>query len=452
MSMDCAISVENAGKAYRIWETPASRLTAPLLESAAGLLPAGPGRWMQEKAAESYRDFWALRDVTFSVRRGEAVGIIGRNGSGKSTLLQMIAGTLRPTCGTVRVNGRVAALLELGSGFNPDFTGRENVFLNAAVLGLSRAETTARFGAITDFADIGAFIDQPVKTYSSGMMMRLAFATQTAIEPEILIVDEALSVGDFYFQQKCFKRIAELRTRGTTLLFVSHDMASVRDLCSRALYLRKGQAIHFGESQGAIARYYREDDPAAATETAPPAAATAAPASLASAELAAAMVHAIWKQEPAAISPDAAAGFLAIEIMDEQGRPALKHRMGSSATIRGYVRAQRDTKIHLALELKNRHGQLVSSLGTRLAGCGPVDIKAGETWCMSAQIRLGLESGLYSFQLGLGTPHVQPNLGVRFAESPWLGPLTIDWDYTAEQAPFLGMFDLPAKIQVARVN
>jgi lipopolysaccharide transport system ATP-binding protein len=252
---DPVISVKNVSKAYRIWENPASRLTAPLLETTGGILPGAPGRWLKSRAAKSYRDFWALKDVSFELNRGEAVGIIGRNGSGKSTLLQIIAGTLQPTEGKVKVNGRVAALLELGSGFNPEFTGRENVYLNATVLGLSRAEIDQRFDSVAAFADIGDFIEQPVKTYSSGMIVRLAFAVSVAVRPDILVVDEALSVGDAAFQRKCYRRIEELRERGCTFLFVSHDLNAVSNLCSRALLLDQGKALFWGEAQECGNRY-----------------------------------------------------------------------------------------------------------------------------------------------------------------------------------------------------
>jgi lipopolysaccharide transport system ATP-binding protein len=259
MSDDIVISVENVSKAYRIWEDPGARLKSPLLDGLARLLPTGsPGRnRLQAKAAAYYRDFYALKDISFQVRKGESVGIIGRNGSGKSTLLQIIAGTLQPTTGSVRVRGRVAALLELGSGFNPEFTGRENVYLNAAVLGLSRAETDAKFDSIAAFADIGDFLDQPVKTYSSGMMMRLAFAVQTAVEPDILIVDEALSVGDEAFQRKCFARLERLKERGTGLLFVSHGAAQIIELCGEAIWLNCGRIEAAGPPKTVVNLYHR---------------------------------------------------------------------------------------------------------------------------------------------------------------------------------------------------
>lgn len=450
MADDIVIKADQLSKAYRIWTDPSQRLISPLFAEAGRWLPGSAGRALNQKAAAGYRDFFALQDVSFEVKRGEAVGIIGRNGSGKSTLLQIIAGTMQATRGSAKIKGRVAALLELGSGFNPEFTGRENVYLNGAVLGLTRREVDARFDDIAAFADIGEFMDQSVKTYSSGMMVRLAFAVQTSVEPDIFIVDEALSVGDFFFQQKCFKRIAALRARGTTLLFVSHDMGSVRDLCSRTLYLRAGQAVFFGDSQQAIARFYREDDPAAAPT------AMVAPATvsslMAASSLESALAHTIWKQDPATLATDAPAALLTVEVLNENKEPALKHRMGGTATIRSYIHARQDAEVHVAVEFKNRHGQIVSSLGTKVARLTPLALKAGQIWRVSAQVRLGLESGQYSFQLGLGRPHTQPNLGVRFAETPWLGPLTIDWDYTAEPAPFLGLFDLPAKIEIDQVR
>jgi lipopolysaccharide transport system ATP-binding protein len=251
MSHETAISVEQIGKAYRLWENPSSRLMAPLLEGAARLAPVMFGL----KASRLYRDFWALQDISFQVRRGESMAIIGRNGSGKSTLLQIIAGTLQATTGSVRVNGRIATLLELGSGFNPEFTGRENIHLNATLFGLRREEIDARFADIISFADIGDFIEQPVKIYSSGMVVRLAFAVAAHIDPDILIVDEALSVGDARFQLKCARAIDRFLARGVTLLFVSHDTSMVKRLCKRALLLERGQLIYGGNPNDVVNLY-----------------------------------------------------------------------------------------------------------------------------------------------------------------------------------------------------
>ena len=201
-------------------------------------------------------DFWALRHVSFEVAPGERFGVIGRNGSGKSTLLQMIAGTLAPTEGEITVTGRVAALLELGSGFNPDFTGRENVFINGAIHGLSREQVADRFDAIAAFADIGEFIDQPVKLYSSGMFVRLAFAVGTTIDADILLIDEALAVGDVFFRQKCYRRLDELRERGVSIVLVSHGLGDIEQFCDRALLVERGEALFVGPSVEAVKRYY----------------------------------------------------------------------------------------------------------------------------------------------------------------------------------------------------
>lgn len=239
MNDDLAIRVSGLSKCYQVYDKPQDRLKQSL--------------WRGRR--QYYREFWALREISFDIRKGETVGIIGRNGSGKSTLLQLIAGTLAPSAGTVQVNGRVAALLELGSGFNPEFTGRENVFMNGAILGLSEQEIGERFDEIASFAAIGDFIERPVKTYSSGMMMRLAFAVSVCVDPDVLIVDEALSVGDMAFQLKCMERLDRLVKSGTTLLFVSHDILSVKSFCQRAIYLTSGEMVATGPASDIAERY-----------------------------------------------------------------------------------------------------------------------------------------------------------------------------------------------------
>lgn len=243
---DIAIRIKNLGKRYEIYDTPRDRLKQfilPRLQLLAG-----------KSCKQYFHEFWALHDVSFEVRKGETVGIIGRNGSGKSTLLQMICGTLTPTSGSIQTTGRIAALLELGSGFNPEFTGRENVYMNAAVLGLSKEEIDARFDKIAAFADIGQFMEQPVKTYSSGMYVRLAFAVIAHVDADILVIDEALSVGDAIFTQKCMRFIRDFRERGT-LVFVSHDLASVQNLCQRAIWLSAGEIRQINDSKSVAEAY-----------------------------------------------------------------------------------------------------------------------------------------------------------------------------------------------------
>ena len=248
-SSEFAIRVSNLSKRFEIYDTPRKRLQQFVLPRLQGFIGQVPRQYFQE--------FWALQDVSFEVKKGETVGIVGRNGSGKSTLLQLICGTLTPTSGSVQTTGRIAALLELGSGFNPEFTGRENVYLNASVLGLRTDEINARFDAIAAFADIGAFIEQPVKTYSSGMMVRLAFAVAINVEPDILIVDEALAVGDELFQRKCFSRIEAIRASGATILFVSHSGSTVVELCDRAVLIDAGEKLDMGLPKQIVGRYQK---------------------------------------------------------------------------------------------------------------------------------------------------------------------------------------------------
>ena len=235
---EVVIEARELGKCYQIYERPQDRLKQ--------MLWRGRRRY--------YHEFWALRDVSFAVRRGETVGVIGRNGSGKSTLLKMLCNTLAPTTGTLAIQGRVAALLELGTGFNPEFTGRENVYLNAAILGLDDAEIEYSLPEILQFADIGEFIDQPVKTYSSGMAVRLAFAVAAHVRADILVIDEALSVGDMFFVQKCMRFLRKFQEHGT-LFFVSHDTAAVVNLCDRALWLEHGQVREAGPAKEICEHY-----------------------------------------------------------------------------------------------------------------------------------------------------------------------------------------------------
>jgi ABC-type polysaccharide/polyol phosphate transport system ATPase subunit len=239
--MSIALRVENLSKQYRIYNRPGHRLRESLSR----------GRW------KSHREFWALSDINFELEAGTTTGIIGPNGSGKSTLLQIITGTLDPTHGTVWHDGRIAALLELGAGFNMEFSGVENVFMNASLMGLGRGETEALLPEIERFAEIGDFIHQPVKTYSSGMYIRLAFATAISTHPDILIIDEALSVGDAVFQHRCLRRIKEMQEHGTTILFVSHDPSAIKALCTRAVLLNGGHVVADGKPADVLNRYQK---------------------------------------------------------------------------------------------------------------------------------------------------------------------------------------------------
>lgn len=234
-----AIGVHQLSKCYQLYQQPIDRLKQFL--------------WRSRR--QYYRELWALRDINFYVMPGEVVGIVGRNGSGKSTLLQLVCGTLTPTSGEVRVNGRVAALLELGAGFNPEFTGRENILMGAAVMGLNQSRIAARLEEIIDFSGVREFIDQPVKTYSSGMYVRLAFSVAINVDPDILVIDEALSVGDGAFARKSFNRIMQMRDAGKTILFCSHSLFQVESLCTRAIWINQGKIMMDGEAAQVVAAY-----------------------------------------------------------------------------------------------------------------------------------------------------------------------------------------------------
>src|SRR5438876_3377603 len=233
------VRAEKISKCFRIYRHPSDHLRE--------LLTFGKRKY--------HEPFWAVKDVDLEVERGCCLGIIGENGSGKSTLLRIVAGVLRPTAGNLAVNGRVSALLELGAGFNPHFTGRENIFLNASILGFSDAQTRERIPSIEKFAEIGEFVDRPVKTYSSGMFVRLAFAVAIHMDPDILIVDEALSVGDLFFQQRCIRRIQQLKHQGVTIIFVSHDLQSVRSLADRTIWMDHGRVHLEGKTDDVTSKY-----------------------------------------------------------------------------------------------------------------------------------------------------------------------------------------------------
>ena len=283
-----------------------------------------------------HTDFWALRDIGFHIERGETFCVIGENGAGKSTLLQILAGILAPSSGTVNVKGKVAALLELGSGFNPEFTGRDNVYLNAAILGLSRKETDARFGSIAAFAEIGDFLEQPVKTYSSGMTVRLAFSVAIHVDPELLLVDEALAVGDIYFRQRCMRKVHELRQRGVTIVFVSHSMGDVKAIGDRALWLEHGRMRDLGPTDQVVTRYLAamaEKDTAYLELESPSAAPPAAAISATAPEVVTSLPNIDHRHG------DARAEIIGIAVYDQYGQPLPLLEPDSRIVIRISARA-----------------------------------------------------------------------------------------------------------------
>ena len=341
--MGVALRVEGVSKQYRIYRRPGDRLTESLTR----------GR------LKRHREFWALRNVSFDIEAGTTTGVIGPNGCGKSTLLQIIAGTLEPTEGAVWREGRIAALLELGAGFDPEGTGVENVFMNAALMGFSRREAERLFPAIERFAEIGPFIYQPVKTYSSGMFVRLAFAVAANVEPDILVIDEALAVGDAVFQHRCLRRIKEIQERGATVLFVSHDAAAVRALCSRAILLSAGRVVEDGAPSDVLNHYQKivmEREQAYEDETARP----EAEASESEDEEGRAPLRYAYRHG------DGSAEIVSAELLDASRRPAGVVESGTALTLRVRARFQREVDDAVfGFLINNSHGIHVYGTNTK---------------------------------------------------------------------------------------
>jgi ABC-type polysaccharide/polyol phosphate transport system ATPase subunit len=368
-----AIEFERVSKSYAVYESRTGRLTE--------LATFG--------AARRHGDFHALTDLSFSVARGEVFCIIGENGSGKSTTLQLIAGIFAPTAGAVRVNGRVAALLELGSGFNPEFTGRENVYMNGAILGFSKKELDARYRSIEEFAAIGNFIDEPVRTYSSGMTVRLAFSVAIHADPEILVVDEALAVGDAWFRRKCMRRINELRDRGVTIVFVSHSTADVRAIGDRALWLERGRMRAIGDATEVMDRYLAAADPKPAPESAP--ATSAAPR--------AHFAPATTIPNIDGRSGDGGAEILGIALMDEFGDPLHLLIPGGRILVRVSARARRDLlRPDLGVRLRNHLGLDFAATSAGREGHWLEPMRAGEAVSVDFHFEVPeLYPGTFSF-------------------------------------------------------
>src|SRR6266540_4300812 len=428
---EVVIQVRDVGKMYRIYDRPQDRLKQMLLR----------GRRMYG------REFWALRDVSFEVRRGETLGIIGRNGSGKSTLLQIIAGTLAPSEGEVTVNGRVAALLELGSGFNPEFTGRDNVFLNGSILGFSRAEMEQRFDEIAAFADIGEFIEQPVKMYSSGMVVRLAFAVQAHVRTDVLIIDEALSVGDIFFQQKCFNHIRQLQARGVTILYVSHDLTSVQSICDRAILMKDGSAIFNGNPNEAVNRYY--------TVLGAQIGARGATGNIAYSQRQIGTTvdeqeilrHSILRGDE---SRHGLRGLelVAARVCNDAGVDTLSAEMMGGLCFYALLKANQAIEYPtLGIHIYDRLGNLVFATGTMQLRHALPPLEIGEYLTACLRVELRMQPGEYTFNLVAGEPVVgeDPNIGFVHDSHELLGPFSVQRPDEV-LLPFYGTAQLPTVV------
>lgn len=381
----------------------------------------------------------ALSDVSFSVQRGESFGVIGRNGAGKSTLLQILAGTLRATRGECRISGRVTALLELGSGFNPEFTGRENIFLAGSILGLGRSEMAQKFDEIVAFADIGSFIEQPVKTYSTGMMMRVAFAVAISVEPDVLIIDEALSVGDIVFQQKCSRRLHELVAAGVTLLVVTHDLSFVLNMCQRALWLDQGRVRYLGEAGACVREYVAAMAALTGNQAAPSTDVEGLP--------------------EAALPTVPELGLGDKERLGDGGvriaRAWLQHadsgiggtfRSGDWAVLNLLIESKRHVRgVSGGCEIRNRHGQVLFATGLRVAQRLVAELGAGASFLLTIRFRLELQAGQYTLDVGCGAGANEDNTWDRV-----LNAAVLEINNPPDQEIIHGLVRLPYEIHVAR--
>ncbi len=456
--MGILIKAEHISKVYRLFDRRRDRLREMLFKGLGG--PFG-------------KDFWALKNISFDLHPGEALGIIGRNGSGKSTLLQILAGTLTPTSGQVDVRGRVAALLELGSGFNPEFTGKDNVYLNGAILGLNRREIDSHYEDILAFADIGAYIDQPIKFYSSGMFVRLAFAVQACVEPDILIIDEALGVGDIFFQQKCYARLEKMLEEGKVIVFVSHDMTAVERFCTKVLLLHQGEPVYLGDPNEAVQRYYflergvhspDSQEKAQPGHSIPPSSSVAGLNTLP-----------FWPSpenfilsENAALIGGQGLRFSGVALCNLSGSPQAIFEMGETAQFFYELEMLEDIEVPIGgLVITNHHNITVHGKNSAQALLpAPPAVSPGQRVRFCQTIRLSLTPGQYTYSLGFSTlpaddyaklPHLsyaqfdrleKRLLVVQQAGSFQIGlrrdPATIDF-------PFHGVADLEESFQIELV-
>jgi len=456
MSSNISISLHNVGKTYTIYDKPQDRIKDAIIS------PFG------KRYGTPFR---ALSNISFSAEQGQAIGVIGRNGSGKSTLLQLIAGVLTPTEGTVTTNGRITSLLELGSGFNPEFTGRENVFMNGSILGMTTREINDRLPEILDFADIGDFIDQPVKLYSSGMMVRLAFAVQSCVNPRILIVDEALSVGDIFFQQKCHAHMASLLKNGATIILVTHDMAAIERYSDRVLLLDKGKCIFNGNPNDAVQRYFWTCRPKGTPE----------PERIAHVELPQVMAgsnsgsdFSDWPKEMHPIDENGKqtlggqlACFRTLNICDAFGKKCRVFEMGDSVIIYTEVEALATLRMPcVGVVITNSMNiNVYGKQSVQAKSKAPAAVTKGTHIRIRHEIKLNLAPGEYTFDLGVSdidhADYLQADK-LRHAELVQkyrrccqlqrAGAFQIIPKRHGMEMPFLGICDLPASHELSIVD
>lgn len=433
-SNDVIVRVNGLGKCFKLYDNPLDRLKD----------------WGSFGRTRRWTDYWALKDVSFEVRRGECFGVIGENGAGKSTLLKILTGAMYASEGEVEVKGRVLSLLELGTGFSPELTGRQNIHNSASLLGFPQDYVNAeRLKQIEEFADIGEFFDHPVRMYSSGMYVRLAFAMFMFMEPDLFIIDEALSVGDIFFSQKCFTKIRELMSAGVTFIFVSHDLNAVSNLSHKVMLLKNGKKSYIGPADQAISRYWalgRTHKQTVARDVIDSSEPTVSkrfimdPSQIAE--------HSILKEDKNEKIGDGAVEIIAVRVTDKNGLDTLSVPMGDDLYF--YIHARANWLVerpNFGITFNDRMNNYIFANNTHVVGGGIEPLSAGAEAVVALKVKMDIQAGQYTFQVGCAS--VQDgvvNAGILHSFHQSQGPITVNFDYTKDWAPFLGMAKLKMEI------
>jgi lipopolysaccharide transport system ATP-binding protein len=464
---EALLSLRAVSKAYRLWHKPYERFLYGILNSLPGYAPGAVRRAAETRKEQLGNAVFALREINLDIHKGGSIGVIGRNGSGKSTLVQLIAGVLQPTAGQISVRTkRVAALLELGSSFEPDFTGRENVLLHGAMLDLPEEENQERLKEVLDFSEIGDYFEQPVRTYSSGMILRLAFASSITLRPELLIVDEALAVGDIFFQQRCFQKIRELVERGVTILLVSHDLRSISEFCERTLLLHQGRVAFFGDSNTAINRYYaltQSDRMFRVAESL-----TQSSDGTDEGSMAEAAPKVVLEPVPFMYPDrDAAARFIGFAVMDQDGKGTGSFRQGDWLTVVYDIEVKAEIEnLSCGIVYRDDRGFFLHSKYLFQDDIRKLrHVRAGERLRATISSRLDVNAGHYTLGLDL---IALPDLAItggnltfaafdlnhqRVCSTQGIFAFTVSFNSDRHGAEFshFGLFDLPTRMSLERV-
>tara|TARA_Y100001960_G_C14712121_1_gene847612 strand:- start:140 stop:1456 length:1317 start_codon:yes stop_codon:yes gene_type:complete len=436
MTQEVVVKIQKLGKKFKLYETQKDRLK----------------EWLSFGFCTTHSDFWALKDISIEIKQGECFGIIGENGAGKSTLLKILTGALWPTSGSVEMRGRVFSLLELGTGFNMELTGKQNIINNASLLGFPDDYITQeKLDLIEQFADIGEFFNQPIRTYSSGMHVRLAFSMFMFMEPEIFIIDEALSVGDIFFSQKCFKQIRELMGRGVTFIFVSHDLNAIQNLSNKVMLLNHGECIFQGAPEQAVERYSTKtsennfSEPTTSAFKKPLSAAKISGSQIDHAEI---ISHSVLDNKNR--HGDRSLEIIAARIVNSDHKDTLSIPIMDHLFFYYLIRAQKEIQNpHLGISFFDRMNNLVFGKNTHQLGISLPSLKPGEEMIYGIKIKISLQPGQYTLSLHCGAldeNNPNPNAGIVYDWHDSIGPIKVTFDYSRNCVPFNGIADLSMKM------